>query len=173
MPKPTFQPQYHAIENKLIEILIRGHHRWRPDLNYPESHSDMQGAVRELMAVLNIQEMPEDIPQIEIDRRISAMIYKGGMMQQLEDFKQAGPMIQKKTWEAFQAVGLLWWVNRMLHMFGWSIVYLYGDKSDVIEVYPARVRFRGFSPEVESDGFIRLTEHLQDNIEELARESKE
>jgi hypothetical protein len=173
MPKPTFQPVFHKIESKLIEILVRGHHRWRPDLNYPESHSDMQGAVRELMAVLNIKEIPEDLPQIEIDRRISAMIYEGSMMQQVEDFNQAGPMVEKRTWEEFQGVGLFWWVNRLLHTFGWSLVYLYGDKNNLIDVYPARVKFRGFSPEVETHGFIQLTEYLENNIKDLVKESKE
>ena len=30
-------------------------------------------------------------------------------------------MINKKTWEEFRDSGLLWFVNTILHMFGWGI----------------------------------------------------
>lgn len=31
--------------------------------------------------------------------------------------------VKEKSWEEFRDSGLLWWVNIMLHMFGWAIVY--------------------------------------------------
>ena len=31
-------------------------------------------------------------------------------------------MINRKSWEEFRNSGLLWWINKTLHMFGWAIV---------------------------------------------------
>ncbi len=78
--------------------------------------------------------------------------------------------IERKSWEQFQQIGLLWWVNRVLHLFGWAIVLEYDD-GKVIDVYPARCKFRGFSEEVESDGFIRLSGYLSMNGGELEAEA--
>lgn len=35
-------------------------------------------------------------------------------------------MVKKQSWERFQASGMLWWANRILHVFGWAIVFEYG-----------------------------------------------
>jgi len=31
-------------------------------------------------------------------------------------------MVKKKTWKEFRETGLLWWINMVLHTFGWAIV---------------------------------------------------
>lgn len=82
-------------------------------------------------------------------------------------------MITKKTWEEFQSAGFLWWVNRTLHLFGWAIVLEINEDKKVVDVYPARVKFRGFSQDVESTCFINLTEQLAKEIPELVIEVKE
>lgn len=46
------------LEHDIIETLIAGHKEWRPDLNYPESHSDMQGAVRALLRMFEVKRRP-------------------------------------------------------------------------------------------------------------------
>ncbi len=79
-------------------------------------------------------------------------------------------LIMRRSWKQFQQVGLLWWVNRMLHMFGWVIVYQY-DGEQIVEVYPARTRFRGFLPALEEQGFRRLTRYLAKNVDKLLEES--
>lgn len=89
---------------------------------------------------------------------------------------QKPPMIVESTWEEFAQAGLFWWVNRALHLFGWALVREMDDDgpdAKILRVYPARCRFRGFSEEVESDGFKRLTAHLQTNVPELVRHTKE
>lgn len=53
-------------------------------------------------------------------------------------------MVDKKTWEEFRNSGLLWWINMILHTFGWAIVANINDRKEIINVYPARVKFRGF-----------------------------
>jgi len=83
-------------------------------------------------------------------------------------------MVQRKTWEEFRKIGMLWWINRMLHMFGWAIVFDFDDKSGKVkEVYPARVKFRGFDEKTETEGFIKVSEYLKKNIDKVHQESLE
>lgn len=83
-------------------------------------------------------------------------------------------MIQKRTWEEFRRARLLWWVNRVLHLFGWAIVCTVEEGTDrVLEVYPARVRFRGFDERSEAEGFVGLSEYLKEHADELAVEAGE
>jgi hypothetical protein len=46
------------LEAQIIETLLAGHHEWRRDLAYPESHSDMQGAVRALLRMFEVKRRP-------------------------------------------------------------------------------------------------------------------
>lgn len=79
--------------------------------------------------------------------------------------------VVEKTWEEFRAAGLLWWLNRTLHLFGWAIVSEPSDDpSKPARVYPARVTFRGFQEDAEEQGFVNVTRHLQENIETLVKE---
>uniref|UniRef100_A0A6H1Z6L9 Uncharacterized protein n=1 Tax=viral metagenome TaxID=1070528 RepID=A0A6H1Z6L9_9ZZZZ len=83
-------------------------------------------------------------------------------------------MIQRRTWREFQDAKLLWWINRILHTFGWAIVVeLSEDTKEITDVYPARVRFRGFSEAIEERGFIGLTEYLAETADDLLAEAKE
>ncbi len=75
-------------------------------------------------------------------------------------------MIERRTWEEFKNAGLLWWVNRILHIFGWAIVFEM-DSGKVTEVYPAHCRFRGFSEEAETDGHRKLAVHIVNEIERI------
>lgn len=76
--------------------------------------------------------------------------------------------IIEQSWDEFKNSRLLWWVNRVLHLFGWAIV-MEMDKGKVTRVYPAKVKFRGFSQEVEERNFKELTEYLAQNIGEIAK----
>ncbi len=82
-------------------------------------------------------------------------------------------MIRRKTWEEFQECKLLWWVNRLLHTFGWSIVIQMEQDGSISDVFPARVKFRGFSEKDEEEGFIGLSQYLKTAVDELAEETKE
>ena len=77
--------------------------------------------------------------------------------------------ISEKTWEEFQNSGLLWFINSILHLFGWAICIEYVDKK-VVRVYPARVRFRGFSESINTEGYKKITSYLLENIDELNEE---
>lgn len=84
-------------------------------------------------------------------------------------------MIVKKDWNEFRDIGLLWFINRLLHLFGWAICVDYEDveKKIIKEVYPARCKFRGFEEKDETEGFIKVTQYLKDNINELNLETME
>lgn len=66
MPKPRLRPEYSALEGEIIETFLAGHHEWRPDLAYPESHSDMQGGARALLRMFEIKRRPVALDRGEI-----------------------------------------------------------------------------------------------------------
>ena len=78
--------------------------------------------------------------------------------------------MEKKTWEEFRESGLLWFVNTILHLFGWAIVVYTNDNGDIENVSPARVSWRGFSAESNEKGYKNVTKFLSENIEDLLKE---
>lgn len=84
-------------------------------------------------------------------------------------------MVERKTWEEFRSNKLLWFVNMILHLFGWAIVYERSeeDPNKIVEVYPARVKFRGFDESSNTEGYLKLTEYLMNNSKELFDEITE
>lgn len=82
-------------------------------------------------------------------------------------------MITKKSWKEFRDSGLLWWINMILHTFGWSIAFDIQDDGTISNVYPCRVKFRGFDEKSNTEGYIKVSEYLEKNIIEIVDESKE
>ena len=82
-------------------------------------------------------------------------------------------MVERKTWKEFRDSKLLWFVNTILHAFGWAIVVILDDNGDIRDVYPTRVKFRGFSEETNTSGYIGLSEYMKENAEQLLKEAKE
>ena len=82
-------------------------------------------------------------------------------------------MVTKRSWKEFRKSGLLWWINMILHTFGWAIVVELDESNEITEAYPARVKFRGFSEERNTVGYQEVSSYLRDNIEEVAQESQE
>jgi hypothetical protein len=88
-----------------------------------------------------------------------------------------GEMLEKRSWEEFRSSGLLWWVNRILHLFGWAIIYDYdademaNGKEVLVDVSPARIPCRGFEEKIEEEGFKNLTGYLANNIDGLVQEA--
>lgn len=80
-------------------------------------------------------------------------------------------MIERKTWEEFQNTGLLFYINQILHVFGWAIVVeMYNGA--FVNAYPARVKFRGFGQESIDKGYAKVTRYLKENIDELEKETE-
>ncbi|EQC1535628.1 hypothetical protein [Clostridium botulinum] len=82
-------------------------------------------------------------------------------------------MIEKKSWEEFRENGLLFIVNQFLHVFGYALVYELDDNKKIKEVYPARVKFRGFGQEQIIQGYKQISKYIKDNAKELEKESLE
>jgi hypothetical protein len=78
-------------------------------------------------------------------------------------------MIRRKTWEEFRNTGLLLLLNQFLHIFGWAIV-LNMENGKVIESYPARVKFRGFSKSDSDEAYIKITNYMSENADELKKD---
>lgn len=80
-------------------------------------------------------------------------------------------MVERKTWEEFRLNGLLWWANRILHLTGWAIVVVVELDGKISDIYPARVKFRGFDEKTESEGFGAVTKYMSDNSSILISEA--
>ena len=79
-------------------------------------------------------------------------------------------MVTEKSWEEFRDSGLLWFINTILHAFDWAIV-VEMDKGEIIRCYPARVKFRGFSEERNTEGYKQLSTYMYQNSGELISEA--
>lgn len=89
-------------------------------------------------------------------------------------------MVTKKSWCEFRKTGLLWFVNSILHLFGWAIIFefsdgagTFDDDTELNDVYPARIKFRGFSEQDNNEGYIKVTEFLQENVGDLVKEARD
>ena len=76
-------------------------------------------------------------------------------------------MVNKKTWKEFVDTGLFWWINTNLHVFGWALVREVDNDGQIKNVYPAKVKFRGFDEDVNSAGYEKITKYMKDNIDEI------
>lgn len=82
-------------------------------------------------------------------------------------------MVKEKSWKEFRESGLFWFVNSILHMFGWALVLDVTEDGEIDRVYPARVKFRGFDSKLNDKGYKMVTDYLDENIEELKKEVDE
>lgn len=54
MPKADLPKKLEQLESNLVDAMWEGHKSWRPDLPGPQSSSDMEACVREVMAQFHI-----------------------------------------------------------------------------------------------------------------------
>jgi len=78
-------------------------------------------------------------------------------------------MVEKKEWEEFRNTGLVLIINQILHIFGWSIVFEIEDNK-IKNVYPARVKFRGFDNNSTEESYRKVGKYLKENIEDLSKD---
>ena len=82
-------------------------------------------------------------------------------------------MVEPKTWQEFRDNGLFWWINMMLHTFGWAIVVEIEEDGNISKAYPARVKFRGFSEANNTEGYKKISKFLVENAKDLEIEASE
>jgi len=58
MPKPDVREPYKSLESDLFETMRAGLHEWRPDLDYPESFSDLQACLRAVFRMYEVRRRP-------------------------------------------------------------------------------------------------------------------
>jgi hypothetical protein len=81
-------------------------------------------------------------------------------------------MVTKKTWREFRESGFLWWINMILHTFGWAIVVDIDDNGEITDAYPARVKFRGFGEKNNTEGYIKVSQYMKENVSDLLEEAE-
>ena len=86
--------------------------------------------------------------------------------------KMRGKMVNRISWKEFRDSGMVWWLNMILHTFGLAIVFDMED-GEIKDVYPARVKYRGFGEKNNTEGYIKVSEYINKNAGILLDESKE
>jgi len=80
--------------------------------------------------------------------------------------------MNKKTWKDFQDSGLLWWINQILHTFGWAIAIESDEDDKIVDAYPVRTTFRGFESSANDEGYKKVSRFMKDNAQQLFDETK-
>ena len=62
MPKPTMLPAESILESQIIDTMKAALQLSRPDLSYPQSHSDMQACVRGILRMFSVERRPIAAP---------------------------------------------------------------------------------------------------------------
>ena len=81
-------------------------------------------------------------------------------------------MIEKISWDEFRENGFLVLVNWILHIFGLAIVVMYDDDK-VVDVFPAKVSYRGFNQESNDKAYKRLNKYMAEHGKEIYNEGWE
>lgn len=81
--------------------------------------------------------------------------------------------MKKRTWEQFRESGMLWWINMILHTFGWAIVVEVDENRKTKNCYPARVKLRGFTDRINSEGYEKVANYIKDNAKDIYLEAAE
>lgn len=79
---------------------------------------------------------------------------------------------QNNKWQKFCDSGLMWWINRQLHLFGWAIYRDLDEQGNIISIYPDQCDYKGFTEELEEKGFSKLTNYLVNNISKELKKIK-
>lgn len=82
-------------------------------------------------------------------------------------------MVQKKSWAEFRKSGLVLIINQILHVFGWAIAFDIGADGEIKDVFPARVKFRGFDNDTVDQNYLNVAAYMKENAEELYKEATE
>ena len=83
-------------------------------------------------------------------------------------------VLRSAEWNTFREAGMLWLVNRLLHVFGWTITVSMNDETGaVVGVYPERVKYCGFARDREELGYERVTKYMAEHAAELLAEIAE
>lgn len=81
--------------------------------------------------------------------------------------------VERRTWDEFRKTGLFMFVNTILHAFGWALVVeVDTETSPVKNCYPARVKFRGFCEDDQTEMHERIADYLANTSPNFPEEIK-
>lgn len=92
--------------------------------------------------------------------------------------KKLEKTVEKSDWNTFRKTGLFMFVNTILHVFGWALVgevenyKELGDEAPVTACYPARVKFRGFAEDDQTEMHERIANYLAETAPNFPEEIK-
>lgn len=69
MSKPHLREPFATLANEIALTMIAGLHEYRPDLNYPESASDLRGCIDALLRRFNVTPLAIPLDRAEIWER--------------------------------------------------------------------------------------------------------
>lgn len=96
----------------------------------------------------------------------------------MENLKPTGEVKDKgllgvKSWDDFRAAGLLFFINMILHAFGWAIVIEVDSETKLVTaIYPSRVGYRGFDEQSQTEEHIKIADYLAKNAPNFPEEIK-
>lgn len=87
--------------------------------------------------------------------------------------------VEARSWDEFRKTGLFMFVNTILHAFGWALVVEMenykelGEEAPVTKCYPARVKFRGFGEDDQTQMHQRIADYLATTSKDFPEEIKD
>lgn len=81
--------------------------------------------------------------------------------------------MEKTLWQEFADTGLLWLVNTILMVFGYSICIEYNEDGNEVVAYPIKTKFRGFSEKTNTEKYKILTKYMKNNVDRLLKDIEE
>lgn len=79
--------------------------------------------------------------------------------------------LELRTWSEFKEQGFLWFVNSILHVFGWAIAVREDTNSEELIAQVYRAKFRGFPEEINTRGYALIAEYMKNNAEAIYDEA--
>jgi hypothetical protein len=92
-------------------------------------------------------------------------------IEQSKDLPADKGILGARKWDDFRSAGMLFFINMILHAFGWAIV-VEVDEGIVTNVYPARVGYRGFDEQSQDEEHVKIAEYLAMNAPHFPEEIK-
>jgi hypothetical protein len=94
MPKPCLREPYATLASDMTETFLAGCKRWRPDLGYPESHSDMRAGMDALLQMFEVKRRPIALAEKDIWAPTKCPKCGGSGSQDCDD-----PQCNDSTWD--------------------------------------------------------------------------
>jgi hypothetical protein len=81
--------------------------------------------------------------------------------------------VERKTWDDFRSLGLLFYINTILHFMGWAIVVEVDTETKLVtNIYPARVKYRGWDEQSQDEEHAKVAKYLAENAPNFPEEIK-